>query len=92
MDKKYLRIGEDLDGFLGNDSNAIAQIDIEGSQAAYEEALKKRILEWYPDAEIEFAWGGNSYYDDFDNPEEIQFDLEMWEDQVYNMQDFWVMK
>ena len=92
MDKKYLRIGEDLDGFLGYDSDAVAQIDIEASQAAYEEALKKRILEYYPDTEIEFAWGGNSYYDDFDYPEDIQTDVEMWTEQIYNMQSFWVMK
>ena len=92
-EKQKITIGEDLDGFLGYDSDAIAQIDIEASQANYETNLCKAIHEWYPDLVIEFAWGGSSNYSGFEGDEdELQSDLEMFEDRVYNLQDFWVNK
>jgi len=92
MNTKTLVIGEDLDGFLGYDSEAISKIDVEASKEKYEEMLSKKIKEFYSDIEIKFNWDGESDYYDFDDPEEIQTDLEWMEDVVYNSQDFWVMK
>ena len=92
--KIEITIAEDLDGFLGNDSQAIEQIDIEASQANYEKELTEAIHEFYPELVIHFDWGGarNNYFGFDGNEDELQSDLEMFEERVYNMQDFWVNK
>lgn len=98
MATKYeITIGEDIDGFLGYDQGAIAQIDIEASQAAYEAEVTKRINKLYPDLNVAFAWGGSSDYtypmdDDPENYSDLQFHLEMIEEEVYSSQMFWVEK
>ena len=102
MNKTFeITIGEDLDGFLGYDSEAIAQIDVEASQEAYETAVAKQVFEMYPEIKkVHFAWGGNSNWADWqyaqEKPvqaaDEMQWDLEAIEERVYNGQDFWVMK
>jgi hypothetical protein len=98
MTEKFeITIGEDLDGFLGYDQSAIDQIEIEESKENYEVAVRKQIKSIYPDLTVEFAWGGSSHYSapiDLE-PEtygDLQADLEMIEERVYNMQDFWAIK
>jgi hypothetical protein len=91
---KTLIIYEDEDGFLGPDSKAIEQIDISASKEAYEELLSKKIFEFYPDVEVEFSWGscGQTNFFEFDNPDDLQADLEWMEDLIYNGSEFWVLK
>jgi|SRR3990172_4926248 len=101
MDTTFkITIGEDIDNFLGNDPAAIALIDIEASQSAYEQIVAARIMQLYPEINrVWFDWGGTSDYDDWafsqDNPyqaaDDFQADLEMIEEQIYNQQDFWVL-
>ena len=92
-EKIEITIGEDLDGFLGSDSAAIEQIDIDASQANYETAVTKAINEIYPDMVVTFAWGGSTNTNEFEgDPYDLQSNLADIEERIYNGHEFWVTK
>lgn len=102
MDTEFeITLGEDLDSFLGNDPDAIVQIDINASQDAYQAAVAQEVGRLYPEIKsVNFAWGGHTNYDQWqyaqDDPDKsgdwMQYDLEDIEDRIYNRQEFWVFR
>jgi hypothetical protein len=91
-EKIEITIGEDLDGFLGYDSDAIALVDIDASKQKYCDMLRAEILKIYPDLNINFNWDGQTYLDDPEDIDIAQWELEDIEQKVYNSGEFWVYK
>ena len=96
-EKIEITFGEDLDGFLGYDADAIALVDIEASKDAYEQAVRKAIAESYPELGVNFAWGDDSNFSDaeYADPDtyaDIQSVLEEIAERIYSLQQFWVYR
>jgi hypothetical protein len=99
MEETYeITIRQDLDGFLGNDSESIAKLDIEKSQANYEKMIRKEIKKIYPNLIVNIEWGNvvskNYLFGDFpmEEQENFQWELEGITERIYNTQEFWVEK
>jgi hypothetical protein len=89
-------IAIDDEGMLGGmSSEEIASVDVAASYQNYLDEISKRILERYPDAEIETSIGPTTYMtkvfsDDLDAEEDMTLDIEDIGASVYEAGNFWV--
>lgn len=88
---------EETDAFLGyEDYDEVSKsVDVEASQAEYEEEVKEKIHAKYPSLEIEFSWdvGGRDHYDgDLFDERKVLEEADDAEISVGSAQNFWVYK